>query len=156
MSAGHMVTTPGKKITGRKRHILTDKLGIILMVIVHSAKVQDRDGAKFLLFRAKELFPRLLIIWADGGYAGKFIKWAWQVCAWSIEIVKRNQLHCFVILPRRWVIERTFGWLSRWRRLSKDYERTVQSSEGFVYLASIGIMLRRMTRPHDPELRLAA
>lgn len=146
----------GKKITGRKRHILTDKLGIILLVVVHAANVQDRDGAKFLLFRAKDLFPRLLLIWADGGYAGKLIAWTQKVCHWAIEIVKRSDAHHFVVLPHRWVVERTFGWLSRWRRLSKDYERTFQSSEGFVYLASIGIMVRRMTRTHDPELRFAA
>ena len=151
-----MVTTPEKKITGRKRHVLTDKLGIILLVVVHAANIQDRDGAKFLLFRARELFPRLLSIWADVGYAGKLAAWTKTVCLWTLEIVKRNELHRFVVLPRRWVVERTFGWLGRWRRLSKDYERTTQSSEGFVYLASIGIMVRRMTRPHDPDLRVAA
>ena len=144
------------KINGRKRHILVDKLGLLLLVVVHAANIQDRDGARLLLFRAANLFPRLSLIWADGGYAGKLIGWVSRVCRWTLTVVKRTELHKFVVLPHRWVVERTFGWFGRWRRLSKDYERTAASSEGFVYLASIGIMVRRMTRIRDPELRLSA
>lgn len=97
--------TPGKEIKGRKRHILTDKLGITLLVVVHAANIQDRDDARLLMYKAKDLFPRLTLIWADRGYAGKFIAWT--------QIVKRTELHRFVVLPHRWVAERTFGWLGR-------------------------------------------
>jgi len=129
---------------------------LLLLVIVHKANIQDRDGARLLLFRAANLFPRLSWVWADGGYAGKLIGWVERVCRWTLKIVKRTELHCFKVLPHRWVVERTFGWFGRWRRLSKDYERTTASSEGFVYLASIGIMVRRMTRHRDPDLRWCA
>ena len=131
-------------------------MGLLLLTVVHAANIQDRDGARLLLFRAANLLPRMSLIGADGGYAGKLIGWVERVCRWTLRIVKRTDLHGFKILPRRWVVERTFGWFNRWRRLSKDYERTTASSEGFVYLASIGIMVRRMTRFRDPELRLCA
>jgi putative transposase len=144
------------KKNGRKRHIMVDKLGMLLLVVVHAANIQDRDGAKLLLFRAANRFPRLLLILADGGYAGQLIQWVKSVCHWTLEIVKRTELHKFVVLPRRWVVERTFGWFNRQRRLSKDYERTETSSEGFVYIASIGIMLRRMTKTKEPKLLLRA
>ena len=146
-------TMRGKKINGRKRHILVDKLGLLLLVVVHAANLQDRDGARLLLARAAFRFPRLRLIWADGGYAGQLIEWVSRMCRWTLEVVKRTELPCFKVLPRRWVVERTFN---RWRRLSKDYERTTASGEGFVYLASIGIMVRRMTRPRDPDLRWCA
>jgi putative transposase len=138
----------GKKIKGRKRHILVDTMGMLLLVVVHAGNVQDRDGAKLLLARAKGLFPRLKLLWADGGYAGKLIAWVHETCNWVLEIVKRSDdVKGFKLLPRRWVVERTFGWLGRYRRLSKDYERLPQSSEAMVYLGMTRLMLRRLTAP---------
>ena len=114
----------GKKITGRKRHILVDTLGLVLMVVVHAADIQDRDGAMLLLQSITESFPRLQLIWADGGYRGKLIDWVHEICGWILEIVKRpEEQKGFAVLPRRWVVERTFGWLGHYRRLSKDYEQ---------------------------------
>lgn len=138
----------GKKIKGRKRHILVDTMGLLLLVVVHPGNVQDRDGAKLLLAKAKDLFPRLKLLWADGGYAGKLIGWVKETCNWVLEIVKRSDaVKGFKLLPRRWVVERTFGWLGRYRRLSKDYERLPQSSEAMVYLGMTRLMLRRLTAP---------
>jgi putative transposase len=145
----------GKKIKGRKRHILVDTMGLLLLVVVHAASVQDRDGAKLLLAKAKGLFPRLKLIWADGGYAGKLIDWVQETCAWVLEIVKRSdRVKGFKLLPRRWVVERTFGWLGRYRRLSKDYEQLPESSEAMVYWAMTRLMARRLTAP--PLRRLCA
>lgn len=136
----------GKKVNGRKRHILVDTMGLILMVVVHSAGVQDRDGAKLVLAKAKDCFPRLHLIWADGGYAGKLIEWVAVHCLWWLEIVKRcDDIKGFVVLPRPWVVERTFAWLGKYRRLTKDYEKLPQTSENMVYLAMIRLMLRRLT-----------
>ena len=137
----------GKKIKGRKRHILVDTMGLLLMVVVHVANIQDRDGARLLLTKAKGLFPRLQRIWADGGYAGKLIGWVQETCGWVLEIIKRNDVvKGFKLLPRRWVVERTFGWLGRHRRLSKDYERLPESSEAMVYWAMTRLMVRRLAR----------
>ena len=137
----------GKKIKGRKRHILVDTMGLLLMVVVHTANIQDRDGAKLLLARAQGLFPRLQRIWADGGYAGKLIAWVQETCGWVLEIIKRSDVvKGFKLLPRRWVVERTFGWLGRYRRLSKNYERQPESSEAMVYWAMTRLMVRRLTR----------
>ena len=137
----------GKKINGRKRHLLVDTMGLVLMVVVHPANIQDRDGARLLLAKAKGLFPRLQRIWADGGYAGKLIGWVQERCAWVLEIIKRNDaVKGFKLLPRRWVVERTFGWLGRYRRLSKDYERLPESSEAMVYWAMTRLMIRRLAR----------
>jgi putative transposase len=137
----------GKKINGRKRHLLVDTMGLVLLVVVHAANIQDRDGARLLLAKAKGLFPRLQRIWADGGYAGKLIGWLQETCAWVLEIIKRNDaVKGFKLLPRRWVVERTFGWLGRYRRLSKDYERLPASSEAMVYWAMTRLMVRRLAR----------
>ena len=137
----------GKKINGRKRHLVVDTLGLVLAVVVHSAAIQDRDGAKLVLEKMKGLFPRLRLIWADGGYAGKLIDWVAETGQWVLEIVKRNQdVKGFVVLPRRWVVERTFGWLGRYRRLSKDYEQLTESSENMIYIAMLNLMLRRLYR----------
>ena len=114
-------TTREKKVKGRKRHILVDTLGLILVCIVHAANVQDRDGAKWVLGRATFDFMRLRIVRADGGYAGKLVNWTKQNCRWAVEIIRRTSPG-FVVLPKRWVVERTFAWLSKSRRLSKDYE----------------------------------
>jgi putative transposase len=135
----------GKKINGRKRHILVDTLGLLLFVKVTGANIQDRDGAKQLLDEVKERMPRLSLIWADGGYRGKLLTWVATTCLWLLQVVKRNDdVKGFVVLPRRWVVERTFAWIGRNRRLSKDYERACESSETFVYLAMIHLMLKRL------------
>jgi len=118
----------------------------MLMIVVHTANIQDRDGAKLLLEKAKGKFPRLKLIWADGGYAGKLIDWVQQNCGWLLEIIKRNtELKGFHVLPRRWVVERTFAWLGRCRRLSKDYEEFPESSEAMAHIAMIQLMARRLT-----------
>lgn len=138
----------GKKIKGRKRHILVDTIGLLLMVVVHTADIQDRDGAKLVLDKAKSLFPRLRLIWADGGYAGQLIEWVKATCNWVLEIVNREpNTKGFKVLPRRWVVERTFGWLTHYRRLSKDYEGLPETSEAMVYVAMTRVMLRRLSRP---------
>lgn len=134
-------------MNGRKRHTLVDAQDWVLAVLVLSAAIQDRDGARQLLDKVKTSFPRLALIWTDGGYAGTLIEWVRQRCGWLLEIVKRtDQAKGFVPLAHRWVVERTFGWLNRSRRLSKDYERMTASSEAFVYLAMIHLMTRRLTR----------
>jgi putative transposase len=135
----------GKKTKGRKRHILVDTLGLLLIAVVLTADIQDRDGAKILFSRIKERMPRLFLIWADGGYRGKLIEWVAKKCFWLLEIVKRNDdVKGFVILPRRWVVERTFSWLNRNRRLSKDYERKAESSEAWIYFSMSILMLKRL------------
>jgi len=140
-----------KKIKGRKRHLLVDTLGLVLMVIVHAANIQDRDGARLLLEKVKGRFPRLRLIWADGGYAGKLIDWVKTVFHWVLEIVKRSDdVKGFQVLPHRWVVERTFGWLGRYRRLSKDYEGLPESSEAMIYIAMIHLMVRRLGRQPQP------
>ena len=132
-------------MTGRKRHILVDTGGLLLEVRVHPGNIQDRDGAKELLLQAKPQLPRLEWLWADGGYAGELVEWAKQECEWTLEIVRRSEGAVgFEVLPRRWVVERTFGWLGRYRRLSKDYEFHTRSSESMVHLAMTHVMVRRL------------
>ena len=126
---------------------LTDTLGLLLTVMVVAANTQEVHGARLLLDKVKTLFPRLQKIWADGGYRGTLIDWVQQTCHWLLEIVKRtDKTKGFVVLARRWVVERTFGWLNRSRRLSKDYERKTASSEAFVYIAMIHLMTKRLAR----------
>lgn len=137
----------GKKVLGRKRHIVVDTLGLIIGLVVHGANEQDRDGAKHVLARLNNRFPRLRLIWADGAYRGKLVSWVEQTYQWDLEIVKRNDdVKGFSVLPRRWVVERTFAWLGRYRRLSKDYEELTQSSETMITLAMINLMSRRLAR----------
>lgn len=131
-------------MTGRKRHIVVDTMGLLLAVTVHAANVQDRDGAKLVLQKLAGRFPRLQLIWADGGYAGQLIAWVQELGGWLLEIVKRPDESRFVVLPRRWVVERTFAWLGRHRRLSKDYEALPESSETFILIATIYLMLHRL------------
>ena len=132
-------------MTGRKRHIVVDTLGLLLAVVVHAANIQDRDGAKLVLAKLVGRFPRLKLIWADGGYAGQLVEWARTCGGWLLEIVKRPpDSHQFQVLPRRWVVERTLAWLGRCRRLSKDYEELPQTSEAWVQVAMIHLMLRRL------------
>ena len=115
----------------------------MLGVVVHVASIQDRDGAKLLLSHLEGRLPRLKLIWADGGYAGKLIAWVKDICGWRLEIVKRSDdVKGFKVVPKRWIVERTFAWLYGYRRLSKDYEYLVSSSENMIYIAMIQLMLR--------------
>ena len=125
--------------------MIVDTLGLILAVVVHAANVQDRDGGKGVIERLGRRFHRLRLIWADGGYAGKFVEWARQTWKRTIEIVKRPQVNEFVVLPKRWIVERTFGWLGRYRRLSKDYETLPESSEAMIQIAMINLMVHRLS-----------
>jgi putative transposase len=167
----------GKKVKGRKRHLLVDTEGFLLKAKVHSAKVMDYDGIKVLLDHAKGLFPRLAHLWLDGGYTGedKGGDWVQKTLGWKAEIVSRPSKPApeevlmkwarewakegvkvdwqklmprrgFVVLPRRWVVERTFSWISQNRRMSKDYERLAATSEAFIYVAMTRVMVRRLAR----------
>lgn len=148
----------GKQVWGRKRHLIVDTLGLVLLVVVTAASVQDRDGGKVLLkalfdrikkphprYRHWWRFCRLKLIWADGGYRGELIEWVKRTLGWQLEIVEKVEgQKGFVVLPRRWVVERTFAWLNRCRRLSKDYEHLPQTGEAFIYVAMIRLMVRKL------------
>ncbi len=137
----------GKKVKGRKRHILVDTMGLLLMVVVHTANIQDLDGAKQVLEKVSGTLSRLILIWADGGYAGQLVDWVKASCGWILEIVKRNDdIKGFQVLPHRWVVERTFGWLGLYRRLSKDFEGLPESSEAMIYIAISLLMVRHLAR----------
>jgi putative transposase len=134
---------------GRKRHLLVDTLGLILHVVVHSAAIQDRDGAKLVLARLLERFGWLRCIFVDGGYSGELVTWVKKLLprrGLRLEVVKRSDadMHRFKILPRRWVVERTFGWLSKFRRLAKDYEYRTDNSEAIILIAATRLMLARL------------
>lgn len=133
----------GKKILGRKRHIVVDTLGLILAVVVYAGKLQDRDGALLVLERIRGYVPRLRLIWADGGYAGNSVETVKALFHWTLEIVKRPDTG-FVVLPKRWIVERTFSWLYRYRRLSKDYEQLPENSEAMILIAMINLMSCRI------------
>jgi len=138
--------TRGKKITGRKRHALVDLSGLLLAVVVTAARVQDRDAAKAVLLNVRGLLPRLRVTFADGGYAGQLIGWVKRRCGWLLQTVLRPVGAVgFVILPKRWVVERTFGWLSKYRRLVKDYEADIVMREAMIYAAMMHRMLRRLS-----------
>ncbi len=137
----------GKKVKGRKRHLVVDTLGLVLAVVVHSAALQDRDGAKLVLNQLGPHFPRLQLLWADGGYAGQLLAWARETWHWVLEIVKRpTDATGFVVLPKRWIVERTFAWLDRYRRLSKDYEYLPATAEAMTHVAMIHLMVCRLAR----------
>lgn len=138
----------GKKIKGRKRHILTDTCGYLVHAVIHAADIQDRDGAPLVLKDVRQSFPFLRHVFADGGYAGDKLKDALaKIGTWSLEIIKRSDAaKGFVLLPRRWVVERTFAWLNRNRRLAKDFERTIESATAWLFLASIQMITRRIVR----------
>ena len=147
----------GKKINGRKRHIAVDTLGLLLVVLVTPASVQDRDGAAPLLAMLRQRFSTITLIWADGGYAGRLVVWAKSALRLAVTVVKRSDdTQGFVVLPRRWVVERTFGWLLRHRRLVRDYERRPEHHEAMVLWATVSIMTRQLTRElagHPPAAR---
>lgn len=135
----------GKNINGRKRHIITDVLGLIITVVVHSAGIQDRAGAEILFPGLYDRFSRLILILADGAYTGRVIGWVREKFGMMMEIVSRPKgVRGFTLLPRRWVVERTFAWLNQHRRLSKDYEYLTDTSEVMIQIAMIGIMLHRL------------
>jgi putative transposase len=138
----------GKKVKGRKRHIMTDTLGLMLFVVVHSAGIQDRDGAPDVFKAIRYRFPWLRHVFADGGYAGDKLREALKGHGdWNIEIIKRSDTaKGFEVLPRRWVVERTFAWLGRCRRLAKDWERSLESSTAWTLVASIRLMTRRLAK----------
>ena len=138
----------GKKVKGRKRHIVTDTLGLLVGLVVHAAGVQDRDGAPSVLIGIRERWPWLRHVFADGGYAGPKLRAALgRIGAWTIEIVKRSDPHKgFEVLPRRWVVERTFAWLGRCRRLAKDWEASIASAEAWIFVAHIRLLTRRLAR----------
>jgi len=140
-----------KNVSGRKRHLLVDTMGLILLVMVHAADTQDRDGAKSLLSLLVGRFPRLQLIWADGGYAGQLIAWIMLTFGTRLrlEIVRRTEEHKFSVIRHRRIVECTFGWLGRCRRLSKDYEALTGTSENWIRLAMIGAMVRRLA-PFQP------
>ncbi len=135
----------GKKVNGRKRHLLVDTLGLMIAVMVTTACVQDRDGLKKLLRTFGLHRKKLRKIWVDGGYRGEIIKWVKHRFRYCLEVVLRSDdTKGFVVLPKRWIVERTFAWLNNHRRLSKDYERYPKTSETMIQIAMIRLMLRRL------------
>jgi putative transposase len=144
----------GKLVKGRKRHILVDTLGLLIAVVVSSANVQDYHGAKPVLKKVKDRSPRLKVVWVDGIYEKEWrIAWVKSECGWELQVVKRTDKDKgFKVLPKRWVVERTFAWLGRYRRLSKDYEKLTGSSEAMIQMAMIHIMLRRLEPTHQYPL----
>jgi putative transposase len=136
----------GKKVTGRKRHVVVDTLGLLIAVAVTAASVQDQDGAKEVLSRAKRRFPRLKLLWADSAYERNDLPlWALAACNLVLEIVRRAAGTLgFVVQARRWVVERTFGWMVRNRRLARDYERSARVSETWIHVAMVKLMLSRL------------
>jgi putative transposase len=150
----------GKKGNGRKRHLLVNTTGLVLKVCVHSAAIPDRDGAPKLLKTIKPLFPRLRRVWADMGYRGSAVRWITEQLGWQVHIIvpqprrwfrvpegiEPPYVPPFVVWPRRWVVERTFAWVGRYRRLSKDYEYLPATSEAWIYAAMCRLMLRRIAR----------
>lgn len=137
----------GKKINGTKRHIAVDTLGLLICVLVTAANIQDRDGARPLLDKLAATCHRVRHVWADGGYAGKLLTWAKTTLTITIQIVKRSDdMTGFVVLPRRWVVERTLAWITRHRRCARDYEGLPHHHEAMVHWAMIRIMSRRLAR----------
>ena len=145
MCEGNIGYDGGKKIKGKKRHIVVDTLGLMLIVVIHAANIHDSVGAKEVLQTLKDKFlSGIKKIFADSGYLGDLIDWAKSYLNFEIEIIKRTEEHKFKILPKRWIVERTFGWLSFHRRLSKDYERLDESGVAFIQLAMIRLMLNNI------------
>ena len=147
-AAGPRGYDAGKKIKGRKRHVLTDTNGLLVAAVVHQADIQDRDGAPLVLASARYLYPWLRHVFADGAYSGAKLDTALEnIGRWTIEVIKRSDAASgFVVLPRRWVVERTFAWLNRNRRLAKDFEATLESALAWLFLASVKLLMRRLGR----------
>ncbi len=138
-----------KHVKGRKRHMTVDTLGLVLRVLVTAASVPEREGGKRVLQKVHQMgeaVSRLYLIWVDGGYSGSFfLMWVMDAFRWVVQVVLRpKQTQGFVLLKKRWIVERTFGWLNWYRRLSKDYEYLPQSSEAMIYIAMIRLMVRRL------------
>jgi putative transposase len=137
----------GKKINGLKRHLLVDTMGLLLAVLVTAASIQDRDGARLLLAHLGVAGKKLRLIWVDGGYRGQLLDWVAAHCRFQLQVVLRSDHRKgFAVLPKRWVGERTLAWLNHNRRLNKDYEQLPATSETFIYIAMIRLMLRRLAR----------
>lgn len=135
----------GKKIKGRKRHIIVDTLGLVLTVVVHSACIQDREGAVLVFDKIKNTFSKLKLIWADSGYCGELIAMIKGLYGRVLEVVTRDGKG-FKVVRKRWIVERTFGWLLNYRRHSKDYERLTATSEAMVYISMVHLMVRRLEK----------
>jgi putative transposase len=134
-----------KKVNGRKRHIAVDVTGLLLAVVITAASVQDRDGARPLLWNLHRACRHVRLVWADAGYTGKLALWA-TALQMNIQIVAKRDPHAFEILPRRWVVERTFAWISKHRRTTRDYEHLTASHEAMILWAMIALMTRRLTQ----------
>ena len=147
-AAGPRGYDAGKKINGRKRHLLVDKIGLMIAAIVHRADIQDRDGAPLLLETMRSAFPWLRHIFADGGYAGEKLRQALaRMGRWTFDIVRRSDAaKGFEPLPQRWIVERTIAWLNRNRRLAKDFEATIESAQAWLFIASVKLLSRRIAR----------
>jgi transposase len=158
----------GKKVNGRKRHLLVDTMGLLLKVVVHAAKLQDRESVNLLLEPVKGQFPRMEKVWVDQGYTGKGKTWIETHMGWTVEVVERSPRRGWIMtpdqglvkvkvpktfehLPRRWVVERTIAWMGRSRRLSKDYEYLTSSSEAMVYLSVLRLLLTRLAKQNEPQ-----
>ena len=135
----------GKQVNGRKRHVLVDTLGLLMAVVVTAASVQDRDGARLLLAKLGGACKKLRLVWVDGAYRGQLLDWVAEHCRCRLQVVLRSDdRKGFEVLPRRWVVERTFAWLNQARRLSKDYEGLVSTSDAMIYIVMIRLMVRRL------------
>jgi putative transposase len=158
----------GKKVNGRKRHLLVDTMGLLLKVVVHAANLQDREGVKLLLEPVKGQFERMEKVWVDQAYSGTGKTWIEQQMGWTVEVVERSPRRGWIMtedqglvwvtlpktfehLPRRWVVERTIAWIGRYRRLSKDYEYLMSSSEAMVYLTMLRLMLTRLAKQNAKQ-----
>jgi putative transposase len=148
--AGERGYDAGKKIKGRKRHVAVDTLGLVLAIMITPAAVQDRDAAKGLIKGLVHMFGRLQIIWADGGYLGALVRWVKQLRPYGklkLEIVRRcDRVKGFKVLPKRWIVERTFGWFFKSRRLCRDYEVRIDHSEAMLRICMIRLMVRRLAK----------
>jgi len=155
VGAGSRGFDSGKHINGRKRHLAVDVEGFLLAVVVTAADIGDRMGAKLLVIALLNICTRLKLIWVDSGYDGAPLAgWVQAVARISLQVIKRTELHTFRVVPRRWVVERSFGWLLRYRRLVRDYERRPEHHEAMVYWATVMIMTRRLARRStDPPLQ---
>jgi transposase len=156
VGAGTRGYDAGKKVNGRKRHVVVDTIGLLVVVLVTAASVQDRDGGRLVLDKARMAMPSIALVWADGGYAGRCVQFARRLLRIILQIVRKPEgQRTFEVLPRRCVVERTLSWLVRCRRLDRDYERLPEHVEAMVKWSMIGLMTRRLApapgrRPWQP------